>query len=188
MPCTSTSSSAGWEESPASPSMLGVGSSWARMWRKPKANLPCAHDPHVRKSSNMSCIASRDIVSIRPWGSSRTTLQVKANRLSSKAEQLGNTCSWLPILYTEFPPLVRALKAMFYILIKLKEKELDNSLKDLQATSISENDSCSHQRSSSGPAHALMCGTNRFVTVISNMSLFRLHTYHASSQAFHQSC
>lgn len=62
----------------------------------------------------------------------------------SVAEQLGNTRSWLPVLYMEFPPLVRALKAMFYILIKLKEKKLDNSLKDLQATSISQNDSCSH--------------------------------------------
>lgn len=106
----------------------------------------------------------------------------------SAAEKLGKTWSSLPILYMDVPPLMRALKAMFYILIKLKEKELDNSLKDLQATSISQDDSCSHLCSSSGPAHALMCGTNRFVTVISNMSLFRLHTYHGSSQAFHQSC
>lgn len=50
VPCASASGSAGWEESPASPSVVGVGSGWAGMWRKPKANLPCAHHPQVNNS------------------------------------------------------------------------------------------------------------------------------------------
>lgn len=113
---------------------------WARMQRKPKSNQLCAHYPLTSKSSPvLSCIVLRDLAlegTAKPPGGQQPA--------ESAAEQLGDTHSWLPISYMEFFPLLWALKAMFYILIKLKEKELDNSLKDLQATSISENDSCSH--------------------------------------------
>lgn len=111
------------------------------MWQNPRPTHLVWITVGVRAALS-SCSASTNVASVNPWWNSKITLQAKATRLSSRV--LGIPCSCFPVLHMEFPPLIPALKAMFYILIKLKQKELDNSLKDLQATSISQNYSCSH--------------------------------------------
>lgn len=75
------SSSGGWETAQHLPACW-VLAAQGREVRKSKASPPCAKHPWAALSS---CNASRNVASISPWWSSKTNLQAKAARLSTRA-------------------------------------------------------------------------------------------------------